>query len=123
MSWEACTDATDDDGFTHVRSTVFSKGLFYTADANGVLRSSPDGDAWTVVDDGFGSPYAAVVDGVVVPLPEDAPAELVNARLRGGSTIERADPGSERFTPVYTVPNDNNVFQEFRFAYALGYPE
>ena len=37
------------------------------ADANGVLRSSPDGDAWTVEDAGFGSAWAAIEGGVIVP--------------------------------------------------------
>jgi len=121
MRWEACTDATDGEGFVHVRSTLFLDGLFYTADANGVLRSSPDGDAWMVEDMGFGTAWAAIEDGMIVPADQSAPAEFATKRLRGGSTIQRAEPGSERWTDVFDVPDDNNVFQAHRFAYAEGW--
>lgn len=121
QAWEACTDATDDDGFTHVRSVLFLDGLFHTADANGVLRSSPDGEQWTVVDAAFGTPWAAIEGGQIVPREEDAPAEFATKRLRGGSPIERAEPGSERFVPVFEVPDDNGVFQAYRFSFAEGW--
>ena len=122
-AWQACTDATDDGGFTHVRSVLFLDGRFYTADANGVLRSSADGDAWTVEDPGFGSPWAAVEGGVIVPRDETAPAEFSTKRLRGGSPIQRAEPGSERWTAVFDVPDGNSVFQANRFAFAEGWVE
>lgn len=118
--WETCTDATDDDGFTHVRSTLFHDGLFWTADANGVLRSSPDGDVWTF-EQNIGSPWVAVVDGEIVVLGESTPAEFEDIRLRGGSTIARAEAGSEAFVTVFEVPNGNNVFQAYRFAFAEGW--
>jgi hypothetical protein len=121
QAWEPCTDVTDDGGFTHVRSVLFLDDLFYTADANGVLRSSPDGEQWTTVDAGFGTPWAAIEDGQLVPREESAPAEFVTKRLRGGSPIERAEPGSERFVPVFDVPDDNSVFQAYRFAFAEGW--
>ncbi|MCA9709933.1 MAG: hypothetical protein KDK70_29105 [Myxococcales bacterium] len=120
-AWEACTDATDGDGFVHVRSVLFLDGLFYTADANGVLRSSPDGDAWTVEDAGFGSAWAAIEGGVIVPREETAPAEFATKRLRGGSPIERAEPGTEQWMSVFDVPDDNGVFQANRFAFAEGW--
>ncbi|MCX4242558.1 hypothetical protein OEB96_18155 [Paraliomyxa miuraensis] len=122
QAWEACTDATDDGGFTHVRSLLFLDGLFYTADANGVLRSTPDGEQWTVVDPSFGTPWAAIDDaGQIVPREEAAPAEFATKRLRGGSPIQRAEPGSEDFVPVFDVPDDNGVFQAYRFAFAEGW--
>jgi hypothetical protein len=118
--WETCTDATDDNGFTHVRSTLFHDGSFWTADANGVLRSSPDGDIWTF-EKAIGSPWVGVVDSEVVVLAESTPAELEDMRLRGGSTIARAEAGSEAFVTVFDVPNGNNVFQAFRFAFTDGW--
>lgn len=121
--WQACADATDDGGFTHVRSVLFLDGLFYTADANGVLRSSPDGDAWAVEDPAFGSPWAAVEGGAIVPREETAPAEFATKRLRGGSPIQRAEPGSERWAAVFDVPDGNSVFQANRFAFAEGWVE
>lgn len=126
QSWEACTDATDDGGFTHVRSVLFLDGLFFTADANGVLRSSPDGEAWTVEDAGFGTPWAAIEDGVIVAAEQTAPAEFATKRLRGGSsprgpTIERAEPGTDAWMSAFVVPDDNNVFQAHRFAFAEGW--
>jgi hypothetical protein len=121
QAWESCTDATDDGGFTHVRSVLFLDGLFYTADANGVLRSSPDGEQWTVVDAGFGTPWAAIDGGQIVPRDESAPAEFATKRLRGGSPIQRAEPGSEDFAPVFDVPDGNSVFQAYRFAFAEGW--
>lgn len=121
QAWEACTDATDGEGFVHVRSVLFLDGLFYTADANGVLRSSPDGDQWTVEDAGFGTPWAAVEAGAIVPAEQTAPAEFATKRLRGGSPIQRAEPGFERFMTVFDVPDGNNVFQANRFAFAEGW--
>jgi len=121
QTWEACTDATDGDGFVHVRSVLFLDGSFYTADANGVLRSSPDGMRWTVEDMAFGTPWAALEDGAIVPREQTAPAEFMTKRLRGGSPIERAEPGSERWTSVFDVPDDNDVFQANRFAFAEGW--
>ena len=121
VAWEECTDATDDGGFTHVRSVLFLDDRFWTADANGVLRSSPDGDAWTVEDDGFGTPWAAVEGGAIVPREETAPAEFATKRLRGGSPIERAEPGSDAFTPVFDVHDDYGVFQANLFAFAEGW--
>jgi hypothetical protein len=123
QTWEPCTDATDDGGFTHVRSVLFLDGLFYTADANGVLRSSPDGDEWTVVDAGFGTPWAAIESGQIVGREESAPADFATKRLRGGSPIQRAEPGSEEFVPVFDVPDGNSVFQAYRFAFAEGWVE
>jgi hypothetical protein len=121
MQWQTCTDATDDDGFTHVRSTLFHDGLFWTADANGVLRSSPDGDAWTF-EQNIGSAWVGVVDDAIVVVEETAPAELDDMRLRGGgSTILRAEPGSDRFATVFDIPGGNDVFQAYRFAFADGW--
>ena len=123
LTWEECTDATDDGGFTHVRSLFFHDGLFWTADQSGVLRSSPDGDVWTVEDASFGSPNAWVVDGQVVPVDDQIPADFDTARLTGmGGGIQRADPGSDMFSDVFTVPNGNNVFHTYRFSFAVGYP-
>jgi hypothetical protein len=120
MTWEACTDATDD-GFTHVRSTLFHEDLFYTADVNGVLRSSSNGDAWTVVDAEFGSEWAAIVDGQIVALEHNAPAELPMVRLRGGGgQIRRAESGSDSFSAVFDIPNGNQVFAAYRFSFAEG---
>ena len=122
QAWEACTDATDDDGFTHVRSVLFHEGLFWTADANGVLRSTPDGGVWTVQDPAFGTPWAAVVDGVIVPVEQTAPADFATKRLRGGgNTIERASPGGEDWALAFEIPDGNSVFQAFRFAFAEGW--
>jgi hypothetical protein len=118
--WETCTDATDDNGFTHVRSTLFHDGSFWTADANGVLRSSPDGDVWTF-EETIGSPWVGVVDGEIVTLAESTPAEFEDMRLRGGTTIARAEAGSEAFVTVFDVPNGNNVFQAYRFAFTGGW--
>lgn len=123
QTWQECTDATDDGGFTHVRSLFFHDGLFWTADQNGVLRSSPNGDVWTVEDADFGSPNAYVVDGSVVPVDDQIPADFDTARLTGSAGgIQRADPGSDMFADVYTVPGDNNVFHTYRFSFAVGYP-
>lgn len=120
QQWEVCTDATDDGGFTHVRSVVFYDGLFWAADGNGVLRSSPDGDVWTVQQN-IGSPWIAVVDGEIVALEESAPAQLGDVRLRGGNeSIQRADPGTDVFATVFEIPNGNNVFGAYRFAFADG---
>ena len=121
QAWEACTDVTDNGGFTHVRSVLFLDGLFYTADANGMLRSSPDGEQWTVVDADFGTPWVAIEGGQVVPREESAPADFATKRLRGGSPIQRAEPGSDEFVPVFDVPDGNNVFQANRFAFAEGW--
>lgn len=118
MTWESCTDVTDDGGFEHVRSTLFLDGLFYTADADGDVRSSPDGDSWTMVSN-VGSAWVAVEDGEVVARSESAPAEFADLRLRG--SIERADAGSERFVDVFDVPNGNNTFQAYRFAFCEGW--
>lgn len=121
-TWEACTDATDDGGFTHVRSVLFHDGLFWTADANGVLRSSPEGMVWSVEDPDFGTAWAAVVDGAIVPMDESAPADFATKRLRGnGSSIERASPGGDDWTQVFAIPDGNNVFQAYRFAFAEGW--
>ena len=120
MQWETCTDATDDAGFTHVRSTIFHDGLFWTADANGALRSSPDGDVWTFVQT-IGSPHIGVVNGEIVVVPESTPAELDEMRLRGSSNaIQRADAGTDAFVTVFDIPNGNNVFHAHRFAFATG---
>ncbi|MEM9463381.1 MAG: hypothetical protein AAGF11_55075 [Myxococcota bacterium] len=121
QAWEACTDATDGEGFVHVRSVLFLDGLFYTADANGVLRSSLDGDRWTVEDAGFGTPWAAIEAGTIVPAEQTAPAEFATKRLRGGSPLQRAEPDSERFVTVFDVPDGNRVFQANRFAFAEGW--
>lgn len=127
QAWQACTDATDGPGFTHVRSVLFLDGLFFTADANGVLRSSPDGEAWTVEDAGFGTPWIAIDDGLIVAAAQTAPAQFATKRLRGGpstprgATLERAEPGTEAWTPVFVVPEGNRVFQAHRFAVAEGW--
>jgi hypothetical protein len=121
-AWETCTDATDDAGFTHVRSVLFLDDLFYTSDDIGVLRSTSDGDAWTVVEPSLDTAWVGIMNGQLVPLDQNAPADLPNARLRGqGGAIWRAEPGSDDFTSVYTVPNGNSVFQAYRFAFAQGY--
>lgn len=124
IEWESCTDATPGGGFVHVRSTLFHDGLFYSADANGVLRSSADGSEWTVVDADFGTPWVAVVDGQIVPGEQNAPAELEVGRFRNGQgQIFRADVGSNDFKSVYDIPGGNNVFQAYRFSFAQGFVE
>ena len=119
ITWEACTDATDDDGFTHVRSVVFTGGRFHCTDADGVLRSTADGDAWRVDDADFGSPYAGVEDGEVVVLEQSASALLGGLRFRGTTGgIERAEGGD--FERVFDIPDGNGVFQFNQMAFSIG---
>lgn len=120
MTWETCTDVSDDDGFTHVRSVLFHDGRFYAADQRGVLRSSPDGDSWTVEDASFGDAWAGVVDGAVAVVPQDAPWRDADLQLRGAwrSHIERSTGGD--FARVHTLGMDNSIFGANRFAFARG---
>ena len=118
VTWETCTDVTDDGGFEHVRSTLFLDGLFYTADADGDVRTSPDGDVW-MFDSNLGTPWIAIDAGQIVAREQSAPAEFPDLRLRG--SIERADAGSDEFVSVYDVPNGNSVFQAYRFAFTEGF--
>lgn len=60
-----------------------------------------------------GEPMQAFEGGMVVPREESAPAEFATKRLRGGSPIERAEPGTEAWMVVFDVPN--------RFAFAEGW--
>jgi len=101
-----------------VRSTLFLDGLFYTADADGDVRTSPDGDVWTF-DQNIGTPWIAIDAGQIVEREQSAPAEFADIRLRG--SIERADAGSDAFMSVFDVPNNNSVFQAYRFAFAEGF--
>lgn len=121
MDGSETTDSADSSGGPPMGQPVtIADGLFYTADADGVLRSSPDGTRWTVEDMAFGTPWAAIEDGAIVPCEQTAPAEFLTKRLRGGSPIERAEPGSERWTNVFEVTDDNDVFQANRFVFAEG---
>lgn len=117
ITWETCTDATDDEGFTHVRSVVFAGGRFHCADADGVLRSTTDGDDWRVDDADFGSPYAGLEAGAVVAVEQSSAALLGGVRYRGGmGGIERAT--GDTFERVFEIPDGNGVFQFNRMAFS-----
>lgn len=102
-----------------LRGAAWGEGRFVAVGWR--IFSSPDGEQWTVVDAGFGTPWAAIDGGQIVPRDESAPADFATKRLRGGSPIERAEPGTEDFAPVFDVPDGNNVFQAYRFAFAEGW--
>jgi hypothetical protein len=52
----------------------------------------------------------------------DSGSDSTGAPLGSNGGIQRADPGSDMFAPVYDVPNGNNVFHTYRFSFAVGYP-
>ena len=118
VAWESCTDVTDGEDFEHVRSTLFFDGLFFTADEDGDLRSSPDGEVWSLVGN-VGGGWIAEQGGEIVYLDQGAPAEFDGFRLRG--SIERAPSGSEDFVGVYAAPNGNSVTDAKRFGFCEGF--
>lgn len=118
VAWESCTDVTDGEDFEHVRSTLFFDGLFFTADEDGDVRSSPDGDVWSLVGN-VGGGWIAEQGGEIVYLDQGAPAEFDGFRLRG--SIERAPSGSEDFVGVYAAPNGNSVTDAKRFGFCEGF--
>jgi hypothetical protein len=125
VDWNPCTDVTDDAEFTHVRSVLFFEDRFWAASADGVLRSSPDGDAWAVEDPDFGTPWAGIVANQIAPVEETAPADLLDFRLQGvfAGLIQRAPAKSDAFETVFEVPADNRIFQAYRFSFTVGYPQ